>query len=1157
MKSKNPYQPGGTLAGASYIERSADQRLQRAIADNQLYPFFLAARQSGKSSVLARAKSLLNSPQLHIAIVDLSEFSPDALTLYERFISEFVYELLEQIHVEPRLQQVIKDLAGRPRFLLQAFRAVLARVSGRLIVCIDEVDVLTRCPFKDEFLSQVRALFNRRTTEETLRRVQFVLAGAAACETLITDVRRSPFNVGEDINLDDLTFKGVRQLALLGWPECRDSIEEVVNLLLFWTGGSAYLCQFILHRAFQQCAETQSGKALALEIERTVSKTIGEAGRIAHFANIARLLKSNAPLLKRWRDWNVGDIPDDITIGELTIIGISGRDAPFRNKLYQSVFGHRGPLSLLHQDSSEFGYDVFLSHSAKDKPVVHELAERLRSSGLKVWYDEWEIKPGHDIPAEIEKGLEQSQTMVLCMSKSGFASEWVNFERQTALFRDPTNSNRRFIPVRLDGSALPSVLQRFNYIDWRHKSDREFERLIAACRGQIPMAKRTTNAGNIVEYAGAKVVLIGDSGVGKTGLAMRLASAAWRPSAATAGVSTIQWKLPVPEDDELEREVWLWDFGGQEDYRLIHQLYMDDTDVAVLIFDAQRGDAFDAVRKWDRYLARNMKKPFSKLLVAARVDTGGLRVSRNRIETFAQEHGFAAFLETSAKSGLGCEELRKTILNTICWDEIPRRVSPMVFKNLRDEIIKLKDERRVLIRFNELRQTLQLKLLGASGRFTDEELEAVLNLLAGSGLIQRLDFGGFILLQPEVLYFYASALLQKVREHPHELGCIREEQLLAGDLDYLNFERLQREEEAVVLRALLETFISRAWCLRQSCDGSGLLTFPSYFRRERKEQPSHPSVLVTYRFDGPADDIYATLVVRLHHTLAFQSTNLWKSAADFRTQTGQKLGFALTRESESNSLLEIYFEPDVDENSRVLFLRYVHDHLMQHAQKVSRLRRYFCVNQKCVAFGEAFGSQILIDRAVAIGKANIFCPVCASPIPLHDGIEKKFESPAVKDQVREMQRTGQAMLDNESRELILVGHMFAIVAEAGQIFRSNTNLDYGIDGEIEFRDDQGRASGKRLYVQLKSGDHYLKKRERDGAEVFQIKNPHWADYWQQQAYAVMLVIRTSDGEIRWMDVSAYLKRESATGKAVKQIFFAGERFDAVSLQNWRKKILRS
>jgi len=55
----------------------------------------------------------------------------------------------------------------------------------------------------------------------------------------------------------------------------------------------------------------------------------------------------------------------------------------------------------------------------------------------------------------------------------------------------------------------------------------------------------------------------------------------------------------------------------------------------------------------------------------------------------------------------------------------------------------------------------------------------------------------------------------------------------------------------------------------------------------------------------------------------------------------------------------------------------------------------------------------------------------------------------------------------------------------------------------------------------------------------------------------MLVIRTVDGEIRWMDVSAYLKRESAGGKAVRQVIFEGEWFDAVSVQNWRKKVLGS
>ena len=93
--------------------------------------------------------------------------------------------------------------------------------------------------------------------------------------------------------------------------------------------------------------------------------------------------------------------------------------------------------------------------------------------------------------------------------------------------------------------------------------------------------------------------------------------------------------------------------------------------------------------------------------------------------------------------------------------------------------------------------------------------------------------------------------------------------------------------------------------------------------------------------------------------------------------------------------------------------------------------------------------------------------------------------------------------------------------------------------QVSSRLYQGRATGKRLYLQLKSGDSYLTHRQRDGAEVFQIKNPRWADYWQQQAYPVMLVIRTSDGEIRWMDVSAWLERNTAGGKKVAQIIFEG------------------
>jgi hypothetical protein len=78
-----------------------------------------------------------------------------------------------------------------------------------------------------------------------------------------------------------------------------------------------------------------------------------------------------------------------------------------------------------------FQYDVFLSHSAKDKAVLRPLAKRLRKDGLKVWLDEWEIKPGDSIPAKIEEGLGHSRVLVLYMSASAFGSDWAQLEAGT------------------------------------------------------------------------------------------------------------------------------------------------------------------------------------------------------------------------------------------------------------------------------------------------------------------------------------------------------------------------------------------------------------------------------------------------------------------------------------------------------------------------------------------------------------------------------------------------------------------------------------------------------------------------------------------------------------------------------------------------------
>src|SRR3979409_1081251 len=100
---------------------------------------------------------------------------------------------------------------------------------------------------------------------------------------------------------------------------------------------------------------------------------------------------------------------------------------------------------------------------------------------------------------------------------------------------------------------------------------------------------------------------------------------------------------------------------------------MDETALAVLVFDGQKEDLFETLGQWDRDLSRASRKEFSKLLVAGRVEAGGLRVSRSQIDAFAKEHGYRQFLETSAKANLHCDELRQAIVDGIQWENIPWR----------------------------------------------------------------------------------------------------------------------------------------------------------------------------------------------------------------------------------------------------------------------------------------------------------------------------------------------------------------------------------------------------------------------------------------------------------------------------------------------------
>ena len=136
------------------------------------------------------------------------------------------------------------------------------------------------------------------------------------------------------------------------------------------------------------------------------------------------------------------------------------------------------------EDGSRLCRDVFLSHNKADKPRVRTLAERLRAAGLRVWFDEWIIQPGDDIYLAIERGLEASRTLVLCLSPAALGSDWVTLERSTVLFRDPSNAGRRFIPLLLADCKLPDTLRRCKYVDYREETQAAFDQLLAGCLPQ-------------------------------------------------------------------------------------------------------------------------------------------------------------------------------------------------------------------------------------------------------------------------------------------------------------------------------------------------------------------------------------------------------------------------------------------------------------------------------------------------------------------------------------------------------------------------------------------------------------------------------------------------------------------------------------------------
>jgi len=123
-------------------------------------------------------------------------------------------------------------------------------------------------------------------------------------------------------------------------------------------------------------------------------------------------------------------------------------------------------------------YNVFISHSSRDKSDVRRLAEDLELAGITVWLDEWEILVGDRITQKIQQGLETCDFIAVWLTCHAIESGWVEREWQ-AKYGEEVNSGRTIVLPLLDEDCkVPILLRDKRYADFRQDYSSGLKELI-------------------------------------------------------------------------------------------------------------------------------------------------------------------------------------------------------------------------------------------------------------------------------------------------------------------------------------------------------------------------------------------------------------------------------------------------------------------------------------------------------------------------------------------------------------------------------------------------------------------------------------------------------------------------------------------------------
>jgi hypothetical protein len=332
-----------------YIERQADRELLKLCEDG-MFAYVLAPRQIGKSSLIVATAQKLDAKGIVPVIVDLTSIGSHVNSAEQWYLS-----FLKVIEGRLRLKTSVSawwqdhaELSVPHRFISFLEQIVLREILSRVVVFIDEIDSTLSLPFsRDDFFAALRAMNNSRADAHEFRRLTFVLIGTATPSELIADPTRTPFNIGQRVDLTDFSFEEALPLADGLGMDTADTRRKALKQVLMLTGGQPYLtqglCKKISQEHWQEYAQTS--------IDRIVrEKYLDEKGKQdVHFQFMRDMLTKRAAdpatVLTVYRDILQGQrVPDDVKSpvkGHLKLSGlvkVEGGLLRVRNPIYAKVF---------------------------------------------------------------------------------------------------------------------------------------------------------------------------------------------------------------------------------------------------------------------------------------------------------------------------------------------------------------------------------------------------------------------------------------------------------------------------------------------------------------------------------------------------------------------------------------------------------------------------------------------------------------------------------------------------------------------------------------------------------------------------------------------------------------------------------------------------